>query len=228
MFGGTFDPVHFGHLRTAVEVRQALRVGRVKLVPAGVPAHRQMPGTTAAQRLEMLHLSVQGLAYLEVDDREIRRGGTSYMIDTLASIRDEAGPDVPVSLVLGVDAFALIHEWHRWEGLLALAHLVILGRPGAGLVMNKAVTAWTRDRWVAAEQLQHQAAGLVCELQLTQLAISATAIRRLLRVGESVDFLLPQAVIDYIRREGLYTSAGAEPAVTLAVDGQQITGPRGP
>lgn len=209
VFGGTFDPIHFGHLRTAVEVRQALRVEHVKLVPAGVPAHRQMPGTTPAQRLKMLQLAVQGLPYLEVDDREIRRGGTSYMIDTLASVRAEAGPDVPVSLVLGADAFALIHEWHRWEALLDLAHLVILGRPGADLVMNEAVTAWTRDRWVAAEQLQAKPAGLVCELQLTQLAISATAIRQLIDAGEPIDFLLPNAVIDYIRREQLYTLAVA-------------------
>jgi nicotinate-nucleotide adenylyltransferase len=204
ILGGTFDPVHFGHLRSAVEVRQALQVDQVRLVPAFIPAHRATPGCSAQQRLKMLHLGIADPALLSVDDREIRRGGRSYMIDTLLSFRAEMGDSAPLSLVLGVDAFNLIHEWHRWRELLDVAHLVVLARPDRHIDVNADVAAWMQGRLAESTQLQRCPEGLICELQLTQLAISATAIRHMVRVGEPIEYLLPARVIDYIRREALY------------------------
>ncbi|MFT4721489.1 MAG: nicotinate-nucleotide adenylyltransferase [Candidatus Azotimanducaceae bacterium] len=204
IFGGTFDPVHFGHLRSAVEVCQALQVEQVRLVPAFMPVHRVAPGCSAEQRLEMLQLGIADTALLRVDDREIRRGGRSYMIDTLNSIRAEIGQGEPLSLVLGADAFNVIHEWHRWRELLDVAHLVVLGRPENPIDVNADVAAWMQDSLAEAEKLQSCPAGLICELRLTQLAISATTIRHLVGAGEPIEYLLPERVIDYIRREALY------------------------
>jgi len=207
VFGGTFDPVHFGHLRSAVEVRQALGIAKVKLIPAGIPAHRGRPVSEPAQRLEMLRRAIEGVGYLQVDDREIARGGTSYMIETLESIRAEVGADLPLSLVLGSDAFAQLHQWHRWRELVDVAHLVILHRPFAELTIDAQVSAWVNDRRASADQLLAQPAGLVCDLQLTQLDISATEIRRLVEAGEPIEYLLPAGVIDYIRQQALYAEA---------------------
>jgi nicotinate-nucleotide adenylyltransferase len=204
ILGGTFDPVHFGHLRSAVEVREALQVDEVRLVPAFIPAHRAEPGCSAAQRLKMLHLGIADSPLLRVDDREMRRGGRSYMIDTLHSVRAEVGDSESLSLVLGVDAFNLIHEWHRWREIIDVAHLVVLARPDSHIDVNADVEAWMQDRRAESAQLQDRSGGLICELQLTQLAISATMIRHRVRAGEPIEYLLPARVIDYIRREALY------------------------
>ena len=204
IMGGTFDPVHFGHLRSAVEVRQALGVSQVKLIPVGIPAHRERPGSTPEQRLEMLRLSTEEVEYLQIDDREISRGGTSYMMDTLESVRTEVGTDLSVSLVLGIDAFGLIHQWHRWRELLDVAHLVVLRRPVAAPILVPEVSEWIAGLRADVVQLLAQPAGLVCELQLTQLDISSTQIRQYARAGEPIDYLLPAGVIKYIRQQALY------------------------
>ena len=204
IFGGTFDPVHFGHLRSAVEVRQALGVEQVKLIPVGIPAHRESPGSRPEQRLEMLRLGIAGLDYLQVDSREIARGGTSYMMDTLESIREEVGAELSLSLVMGADAFGLIHQWYRWQELVDVAHLVVLRRPYTELTLNPRVRAWVNERQASADQLLTQPAGLICHLQLTQLDISATQIRQLVKAGQPIEYLLPAGVIDYIRQQALY------------------------
>ena len=204
IFGGTFDPVHFGHLRSAVEVRQALGVEQVKLIPVGIPAHRESPGSRPEQRLEMLRLGIAGLDYLQVDSREIARGGTSYMMDTLESIREEVGADLSLSLVMGADAFGLIHQWYRWQELVDVAHLVVLRRPFTALTLNPRVRAWANERQASADQLLTQPAGLICHLQLAQLDISATQIRQLVKAGQPIEYLLPAGVIDYIRQQALY------------------------
>ena len=204
VLGGTFDPVHFGHLRSAVEVRQALGVERVKLIPVGIPAHRERPGSQPEQRLEMLRRGIAGIDYLQVDDREIARGGTSYMIETLESIRAEVGSDLSVSLVMGADAFRLIHQWHRWQELIDVAHLVVLRRPFAEFTLDPQLRTWVSERQASADQLLRQPAGLICNLQLTQLDISATQIRQLVKAGQPIEYLLPAGVIDYIRQQALY------------------------
>ena len=128
VYGGTFDPVHYGHLRSAIEIRQALRVDTMCLVPSYLPPHRQQPDSTPEQRLEMLRLAIDGHAELRIDNREIKRKGPSFMVETLESIRQDVGPDASLSLVLGSDAFAIFSEWRRWEDITEIAHLVVLER----------------------------------------------------------------------------------------------------
>jgi nicotinate-nucleotide adenylyltransferase len=206
IYGGTFDPVHFGHLRSALEVREMLAVSQLKLIPASVPPHRKVPTASAEQRMQMLKLATKDIGYLQIDDREIRRQGKSFTVDTLASIRQEMGPDTPLSLILGADTYALLHEWRSWESLGELAHLVILDRPGhQGQLPGPEVIAWSDERWVSDPQcLRGQASGLICRLRLTQMDISATRIRELVRRGGNIDYLLPDEVINYIVKHRIY------------------------
>ena len=129
ILGGTFDPVHFGHLRPALDVQQALGIEKVRLVPCGLPAHRARPGLSASQRLELLRLAIEAEDGLAIDCRELQRDGPSYMVDTLESLRAEAG-EQPVCLALGVDALAGLESWYRWRDILSLCHLVVMQRPG--------------------------------------------------------------------------------------------------
>ena len=129
ILGGTFDPVHFGHLRPALDVQQTLGVEKVWLLPCGLPPHRARPGLSAAQRLELLELAIDAEDGLAIDGRELQRDGPSYMVDTLESLRVEAG-EQPVCLALGVDALAQLDSWHRWRDILSLCHLVVMQRPG--------------------------------------------------------------------------------------------------
>ena len=130
ILGGTFDPVHFGHLRLAVEMYQDLGLQEVRLVPCRIPPHRNAPQASPEQRLAMLRLAIEHELGLRVDQRELQRDGPSYMVDTLQSLRDELGPDTPLSLILGMDAFDDIDTWHRWEELIQLAHFIVIQRPG--------------------------------------------------------------------------------------------------
>ncbi len=131
VFGGTFDPVHNGHLRSAVEVRQALELETIRLIPSYLPPHREVPGSAPEDRLEMLKLATRGVDNIDVDDREVRRQGSSFMIDTLRSIREEIGDAVPLILVIGFDAFQLLDSWREWQSLTDEAHLLVLARPGS-------------------------------------------------------------------------------------------------
>lgn len=206
IFGGTFDPVHFGHLRSALEVREALQVRKVKLVPAYRPPHRDTPGSTPSQRLDMLRLATREAEFLEVDDRELRREGKSYTIDTLRSLREEFGDNTSLTMVLGRDAFELLHEWREWKSLTDYAHLAVVARTGgAGDALPEELTAFSDARAVDDPLcLQSRPAGLVCNLELTRLDISATKIREMFRTGRSPDYIMPREVIRYIRENGLY------------------------
>ena len=210
MFGGTFDPVHYGHLRSAVEVRDALQLQTVKLVPSYLPPHREAPGSTAAQRLDMVRIAARDAAFLEVDDREIRRGGKSFMIDTLRSIRSDVGDAEPLVLVLGDDAFALLEAWHEWRSLLEVAHIAVLSRPGSPVDENLTteLANLVSERLVERPLcLRSKPGGQICILRLTQLDISSTKIREMLGKGESVAYLMPNEVLTYITGHGLYGSA---------------------
>ena len=206
IYGGTFDPVHFGHLRSAVEVAQSLGAPQVNLMPAYVPPHRDNPTTHASQRVEMLELATEDSKLLQVDSREIRRQGHSYTFDTLKEIREEAGSDQSVSIVLGADAYMLLHEWYAWMSITDLAHIVILERPG---FMNanpvQAVSEWSTVKLVDDPGLLcERPSGLICRLKLSQFEVSATKIREMIRQQLSIDYLLPKKVIDYIDGNGLY------------------------
>src|SRR5262245_17411456 len=136
VFGGTFDPVHVAHLRMALEMREQLQLDAVRLVPSHRPPHRAAPLASAQHRLAMLQLAVAECDGLVVDDRELRRDATSYMVDTLQSLRDEAGGNIPIVLGMGADAFADLASWHRWQQLFELASIAVFGRPGAAAVTN--------------------------------------------------------------------------------------------
>jgi len=210
VFGGTFDPVHYGHLRAADEVRAALGLAEVRLVPAGDPPHRAAPSATAEQRLAMLDLAVPEFPGLVVDPREIAREGKSYTVLTLEDLRAEA-PARPLVLIVGMDAFAGFPTWHRWREVFALAHVVVVTRPGA--TAGDAIGGDLRDEWAAratadASQLESAPAGTIFALSIRPQPISSTAIRRALAHGHAgvaeVRGLLPPAVLAYIDRNQIY------------------------
>lgn len=206
IFGGTFDPVHFGHLRPALEVARALGMAQVRFIPCFIPPHRDAPGATAAQRLRMLQLALDGVAEFSIDERELKRGGPSYMVDTLASLRQELG-DEPVALILGRDAFAGLASWHRWRAVLELAHIVVLERPGAALPQEGPVAGLLARHGVDDPAALHRCqAGRIWPQVVTQLDISATLVRRAVAAGAGCRFLTPEPVRDYIEAQGLYLS----------------------
>jgi len=209
IFGGTFDPVHYGHLRAALEAREMLELEDFRLLPAGTPPHRSNTLASGVHRLAMLRLAVAEYSGFKVDDREVRREGNSYMADTLREIRDETGAS-PLLLIIGQDAANALDSWHQWRGIFDLAHLVIMRRPESRIAWSGKLQD-QMERRLAKEpkQLREKTAGLVLPLEVTQLAISSTGIRKQLLAGQSPRFLLPDAVIDYIGQNKLYFAATA-------------------
>jgi nicotinate-nucleotide adenylyltransferase len=204
LFGGTFDPVHFGHLRAALEVKELLNLDDFRLLPAGIPPHRATPVASAGHRVAMLRLAVAGHPGITVDDRETRRSGNSYMVDTLAEIRQESG-DTPLMLLLGQDAANALDTWHEWRTIFRLAHLVIMRRPDSAVSWSGELLDRVKPRLVEQpERLGEHPAGYVLPLAVTQLAISSTDIRSRLLAGQSPGFLLPDTVLEYIAQNRLY------------------------
>lgn len=206
VLGGTFDPIHIGHLRAATEVAQALKA-HVRLLPAKIPPHRPQPMASAEQRLHMLEIALAGSTELSADDCELRREGPSYSVDTLTEFRREIGPQRPLALIVGADAFAGFNHWHRWQEIFGLAHVVVLDRPGAATVFDwpaelKSVVESRSCRDVA--ELRRSGSGCVYQLAIPALAISATSVRATLARGASARWLVPDAVLEHIGRAGLY------------------------
>jgi len=202
LLGGTFDPIHFGHLRSGLEVSEQLNLAHVRLIPSARPPHRNEPKATAQQRLMMLHLAMKNADGFIVDDRELHREGVSYTVDTLVSLREDF-PDNPLYLLLGTDAFLGIQTWHKWQDLLALAHIVVIRRPDETVVMPDELNNWYQQHLAAPDDALHLA-GKIWPVTVTQLAISATAIRAAISVGKSPQFLVPDAAIQLISQLGLY------------------------
>jgi nicotinate-nucleotide adenylyltransferase len=209
LFGGTFDPVHFGHLRLAEEAIGDLGLGGVRWIPAGQPPHRGTPQVTARQRLEMVLRSTAGNARFSVDASEVEAAAPSYTVHTLQRLRDELGVDRPLVLLVGADAFAGLPTWHRWRDLFDLAHIAVAQRPGfpvaAGSLPPELAAEFTA-RLSTAAGLQQAPAGRIVTFTMTQLAISATRLRELLATGKSARYLLPDSVLDYINLYQLYKS----------------------
>lgn len=206
IFGGTFDPVHFGHLRAAAEASEKLPLREFRLMPAGSPPHRSETFATSSHRLNMLRLATDEYDDLVVDDREIRREGQSYMVDTLAEIREEEG-ETPLVLMIGQDAVNNLDSWHEWRTLFDLAHLVVMQRPGSRHVYSGVLFEELQPRLIEDPGLlNREPAGRILPLEVTQLEISSTRIRRILGQGRSPRFLLPESVIRYMSEHALYTS----------------------
>ena len=204
LFGGTFDPVHFGHLRMALELRQALAFDEMRLLPSHQPHHRDSPGVSAQQRRDMLALALHGCDELLLDERELRRAGPTFTVDTLEELRAELGAEVSISFCMGLDSLLTLPVWHRWERLLQLAHLVVVTRPGWKLPADGEIAELLRQHAGTPEQLHREPAGRLVVREQTLLPISATRIRQLLARGESPRFLLPEAVLQYIEDNQLY------------------------
>jgi nicotinate-nucleotide adenylyltransferase len=210
LLGGTFDPIHVGHLELAREVRAALALPAVRLLPAGDPPHRAAPAASAAHRLAMVEIAVRDYPGLEVDAREIRRQGPSYTVLTLEELRREA-PARPLALIVGTDAFLGLPTWYRWHELFDLAHIVVVARPGTALdvAMSAPLAAeWSRRLRETPSALRAQPAGAIVMQPITPHEVSASAIRAALARGPAgvaaVRGLLPPAVLAYIERNRLY------------------------
>ena len=155
VFGGTFDPIHYGHLRAALDVHQALALGELRFLPLNVPVHREQPRASAAQRRAMVEAAIAGEPGFRVDDRELVRAGRSYSVDTLTSLRDELGDTRPICLLVGGDAFNGFFDWHRPRDILELAHLVVMQRPGAPIQRDARLrTEVERRRATRREELE--------------------------------------------------------------------------
>lgn len=207
LLGGTFDPIHFGHLRPALEVYQSLGLQQLRFIPSGEPPHRQKPQASALQRLMMVRAAIAGQPGFVLDDRELRRSGPSYMVDTLHSLREELGQETPLCLILGLDAFLGLEGWHRWQSLFDYTHLAITHRPGwslRDLRHGSILEGEVRARYSTAGQLARQAAGKVTFIAVSQLEISASGIRRELAEGRDIRYLLPEAVRDLIHTQHIY------------------------
>jgi len=208
--GGTFDPVHFGHLRLATELGEAFHLEKVVFLPAGLPYHRGRDAhASGEQRLTMLKLATARDARFDVDDRELRRGGETYTYDTLAEIRRERGPDTPLVFLAGTDAFAAIDTWHRWTELFDLAHFAVAVRADDAQWSSKGPGTFPRDCWpritLNPRELASAPAGKIMTFAMTPLSISSTAIRALAGEGNSIRYLTPDPVADYIRTHNLYS-----------------------
>jgi nicotinate-nucleotide adenylyltransferase len=207
VLGGTFDPVHIGHLRSALEVADALALDDLRLTPNFRPPHRDTPQVSPEQRLAMVRSAVGGAAPLSVDDRELRRDTPSYTVDTLESMRAELAPQDQLFLLLGWDAFCGLPSWHRWEELLLHCHIVVLQRPDADSEPPDALRNLLAARSVSDPQTLKGPAGQIAFVWQTPLSVSATQIRQLLASGKSVRYLVPDAVLAYIEAHGLYRTS---------------------
>lgn len=212
VLGGTFDPIHLGHLGLARDALAELGLARVRFIPAGQPVHRGSPGATAEQRLAMTRLALAGQARFELDEAEVLSPAPSYTVPTLERLRIEFGHDCPLVLLMGVDAFAGLQAWHRWRELFDLAHVGVATRPGhvldpasldAGLAQEFAA------RRAGAEALQAGAAGRIVCFAIEPQDISATRIREQIRTGAHPGALVPEPVLDYIETHSLYRKGTA-------------------
>jgi len=205
LLGGTFDPVHNGHLHAANSAVVALDVARVNLVLAARPKHRAAPSASIGHRWAMLRLAVADQPRLRADDREIRRGNATYTIDTLESVRREAHADEPIVWLLGWDAYRALPTWHRWNELSTFAHLAVLQRPGADESLDETMREFTDQRRVDDRgELARTPAGRVYFVAAPMQATSSTEIRAKLARGDDVRQLLPSAVWTYITNHRLY------------------------
>lgn len=215
IFGGTFDPIHFGHLRPAIELCELLSLSSLRMLPCHLPAHRAQPGATSKQRIEMLHLACDDTPKLSVDNREALRDTPSYSVDTLKTYKSEF-PSSQLLFFMGMDAFAKFTHWYHWEEILTLAHLVVIDRPGAvlsgpeeRLLMSRQASRlpMSAARSAAKTRSDNQldiSSGEIVVQSVSQSDISATRIRELIAAGRDIRYLLPEPVRHYIAQHKLY------------------------
>lgn len=210
ILGGTFDPIHHGHLRLAQEALEQCNLASVRFIPSGTPPHRAGPQANAQQRLDMVRLALQDNAAFVLDEREIYRAGPCYTVDTLVELRAELGMQQPLCLLMGGDAFLSLHTWHEWKSLFELAHIVAVQRPG--LPLGNAITTsdsvlrqqYTARLAPAPRVLHDSPSGAILVVDMPALEISATDIRKRCAEKKDIHYLLPDTVANYIQSHSLY------------------------
>jgi nicotinate-nucleotide adenylyltransferase len=210
IFGGTFDPIHYGHLRLAEELADAAKLAQVRFIPSGTPPHRSRPGAEAEHRCHMVRLAIEGNTRFVLDERETKRSGPGYTYDTLSELRRELGSQRPLALLVGADAFLELATWHRWRALFDLTHFVVAYRPGFPIDTWQSRMPEPLAHEYAARYMQQPLAvhlapgGGIAAVAMTGLDISATFVRSAVHAGASARYLLPDVVLDYIRSHALY------------------------
>ncbi len=204
IFGGTFDPIHFGHLRTALEIYDTCQLAEVRFIPCYQPVHRERPVASPEDRLNMITLAIKDESAFKVDDCEIKRQGPSYMVDTLETLRKNISDQTPLCLIMGIDALLGFAQWHRYDDILKLAHLIIAHRPDYQLPENGTIAHLLKDS--VKKDIHQTRSGSIILQPVTALEISATEIRKALAKGKNPRFLLPDSVYEYIKQHGIYHS----------------------
>lgn len=205
IFGGSFDPIHFGHLRPAVEILEALALDQIRFVPSGQPPHRALPVAAAVCRLAMVKAAIAGEPRFMLDEREIVRPAPSYTVDTLAELRQEF-PQASLVLIVGMDAFLGFPGWHEWLRIFELAHVVVARRPGWEQQVSGVLAGELQRRQVADPgALAAATAGHILLQPVTQLEISSSRVRALVAAGGDPRFLVPEAVRRIIVEQRCYT-----------------------
>lgn len=211
ILGGTFNPIHFGHLRMAQELADTLNFDEVLFIPAANPPHKTTPFISAEHRAAMLRLAIANNPLFKFDDRELQRDGVSYSIDTLKNLRDELGTQTSITLLMGSDAFTKFDTWHRWQEIIQLCHIAIVQRPPVqkqpleNTKLSKVLETFLHNHYSEySDDLHTSPAGFITMRQVTALDISSTAIRHELQHKNSARYLMPDNVIDYIHARQLY------------------------
>ena len=210
IFGGTFDPIHYGHLRVAEEIVETVGLQKMYFVPAGMPRLRHSPVASPQHRVEIVRLAIQKNPDFVLDGREIYRDGVSYSIDTVREFKQEFGEEIRLCLVLGADAFIKLPEWNNWKELFNLCHFIVSTRPGYTFtlikeLLSKELREECSQRWVSnTDTLKKETSGLIFIASTTMLDISATSIRAHIAVGRNVRHLVPSVTVNYISKNKLY------------------------
>jgi len=193
IYGGTFDPIHYGHLRPALDVMQQAKLDEIRFIPNRIPPHRETPVLSNEQRAELVQLAISGTPGFVVDRRELDREGPSYMVDTLQSLSDDFPQDT-LCLLMGMDAFNGLPQWHRWQAIFELCNLIVTTRPGAELPDFSGQEGISQRISHSPQCLKSRTTGQILLQSVTQLDISASRIRQLLSAGQSIQYLLPEAL----------------------------------
>jgi nicotinate-nucleotide adenylyltransferase len=207
ILGGTFDPIHHGHLRLALEMSERLGLEKVHLIVSAKPPHRQTPRTPAEMRFEMVKLAIKNEKTLIADDREMRRIRPSYTVETLLEMREEIGENKSLCLILGMDAFLGLPTWFEWEKLLELTHLVITQRPEINQCFSEPLQKLLQKHQIENKlKLQEKSKGYILFEAVPMLNISATQIRQCFLEKKNPHYLLPESVLTFISQQGLYNA----------------------
>jgi nicotinate-nucleotide adenylyltransferase len=212
ILGGTFDPIHYGHLRLAEEMLELADLEQIRFIPTGTPPHRDAPQASAIHRSDMVRLAIADQPAFVLDDREVHRTTPCYTVDTLRELRAELGKAQPLCLLMGGDAFLELHTWREWEQLFELAHIVVGYRPSFTLAerihtASAELRKHYQERRCTADALSRRPGGGVVELAIPKLEISATVIRSRVAENRTIRYLLPNPVADYIHQHQLYLHA---------------------